>query len=175
MRNITVPGGTATLRDRPEELRVRHHRLVDNATIVALPAIDKVRASRSELEQDGWNIRSARLTGAELQALDERQDAQIVALLASWTLKVPLPDMDTVRDLNPDVYDALLAGVREIGPDVFARPSFDPKPDGVPTLPSEPFDGHERDITVFDSTGASLNGGTSTGTGSSSIAPTTSI
>src|ERR1035441_8373954 len=98
MRTIDIPGGTAQLRDRPEELRVRQHRIVDNATVSALPAFRKINEARRTLERDGIECtnseltREAALSRKESEALMERQDAQIVALLASWTLDRVLPN-----------------------------------------------------------------------------------
>lgn len=139
MRTVEIPGGTARVRDVREEIKIRQQRILDTAVIPAIPAFNKARAERDQWEQDGGDVRLSTLTRQESVALMEFQDAQMVALLHSWTLERPLPDVDTIQDLEPDLYQALLEATREIQntTEVFARDNMDPSPEEEsPTVPS---------------------------------------
>jgi hypothetical protein len=139
---VQIPGGTATLRD-PAELKERHRRLIQNAmfplqgVLQKLPpelvqaaqgngkAAEKARADAEKL------MSSTAMTRQEGAAWGEVKDAVIVALLKEWSLDEPLPNMDTVQDLEPDVYDALSKAAGELGPAVMqtATPTnFEPQP-----------------------------------------------
>ena len=175
MRTISIPGGTAVLRDRPEELKERHHRLMDTAMVAALPAFEKIK-DKEAWESDGVDVRSAKLTRQEAAALMERQDAQVVALLQSWSLDRSLPDLDTIQDLDRETYSALVEAARTVGneTDVFGRPDFSEKPGENPTVPSSDSEKSEREDAESDSTPTSSSDGTSTDTGSSSKSRTKS-
>ena len=164
MRTVEIPGGTAVLRER-EDVRVRNRRLVENATVAAMPALEKVNP---EGEQQN-------LSTEEADSLFALQDATIVALLVSWTLQEQIPTLSTVGDMDPEIYDALAQATRETGAEVVSAESFDPTPDdGSPTQPSGDSESGLRE-DGSPSTPRSRRAGKSTATeGSSEDSPTTS-
>lgn len=173
MKTVDIPGGQATLREK-SDLRVRDRRLVEAAAVAAgplmarLPQDPEQRAAISEVD-----LLSLGISRQEIQTMFDMQDAAIIAALASWTLQEPLPTMDTLGDLNGELYDALGEVTSGVGAEVAAE-TFDP-PDPAspgfeasPTVPlavSEPHSdsqGQESELT-----GTSP----STGTSTSSAAP----
>jgi TATA-binding protein-associated factor Taf7 len=174
-RTIDIPGGTAVLRDRQDEIRVREQRIIDTALVPALPAFSKAR-DRKAWETDGDVVRSSKLTRQESVALMEFQDAQVIALLQSWSLPRELPDIDTIQDLDPLLYAALLDATRVIQSttDVFKRPDVNPESlspaEESPTDPSGDSDKSSREekgFEPFQETEQSSNAGESTGIASS--------
>ena len=130
MRTVDIPGGTATFRDR-EDVRIRHRRLIEAATVAALPALAKINTTDPDAAAKA-------LTGPEATTLFELQDASIVGLLASWTLEGPTPTLETIGDLDPVVYDALAERTRETGAQVAAAEVFKETPEAEsPTVPSD--------------------------------------
>ena len=173
MREVQIPGGTAQLRDRREEIKVRQQRVLDLAWDPAVPVINKVVKARSEWEGDSDKFRLTSLTRQESVLLMDWQDAMIVAVLASWTLPDPLPDVDTVQDLDQDLYNALLEPTREIQlqGDVFRRPSMAASvEEESPTERSSDSAGDAKGAPASGSrkaTRKSTTGSSSTATGSS--------
>ena len=115
-------GGTAYLRD-PADLRERHKRLIRTAMV---PLAEVFAAVPEELAKaasgDGPEAVAARMeaqrivtrgikTRQQAAAMNEVDDAVVVASLLRWTLPDELPTMDTIQDLDPDVYAALLKAV----------------------------------------------------------------
>ena len=154
MRTVEIPGGTAVLRER-EDVKVRHRRLIESATVPAMPALVKVSpdpcvkckgsgkaAKGRDCPVCGGSGTVAKadpeqLTAQEANDLFALQDATIVALLVSWTLPDDIPTLGTVGDMDPVIYDALAEATRTVGASVAAADSFDETPDdGSPTVPS---------------------------------------
>ena len=91
---------SVTLREL-EDLTVRHKRVVESAAIAAGTALMKL----APYEDDLTNVPIAELglSEQEAQSLYHFQDATIVASLESWTLGIPLPTMETIEDLKPEL------------------------------------------------------------------------
>lgn len=140
MLTVSIPGGTAELREK-HEIKVRHKRLVEIASIGAAGALAKLPADQDELESA--TLAELDLTSEEAERLFALQDATIIASLDSWTLPGPIPTLATIGDLDPDVFDALAEATRDTGTALAAGVNFDP-PDpnssGFETSPTEPSD-----------------------------------
>jgi hypothetical protein len=132
MKTVEIPGGNAQLREK-HEIKVRHRRLVESASVGAAVALAKLPSDEAELE--AATLADLDLTTDEADGLFKLQDATIVAALDSWTLPDPIPTLSTVGDLDPDVYDALAEASRELGTAIATEESFDP-----PNPQSEGFD-----------------------------------
>src|SRR5665213_2017140 len=55
-------------------------------------------------KQISWMMATLKTSREDAEALLSQQDAAIVAFLDSWNLTIPLPTMDTVQNLSPDLY-----------------------------------------------------------------------
>lgn len=136
MRDVEIPGGTATLRDR-EDMKMRHRRIVEIASIEASPAVAKARtalvpdpAKPGEMKLDPEKANKIVYTASEAAAMLQAQDATIIAILHSWTLDEPLPTVDTIGDISPGVYDALSAATKDDGADLLVgETNFEESPD----------------------------------------------
>lgn len=110
------------------------------------------------------------LDGRFVGASHRLQRAAIVALLRSWSLPAPLPTMDTIGDMELDVYDALavatapLVQVAMFGENFGPSGATDPASPTVPSSGSEP---GERAQTVPSAgpTDGPSDSSVSTGTG----------
>ncbi len=144
-RIVEIPGGTAVLRD-PDDLKIRHRRLVESAAVAASGVLARIPQDAlgdgSDPEAVAEAAAALSMTRAEADAMYELQDATIVALLERWTLPDDLPTMETVGDMDPKVYDALAEATKAAGAKVAAATDFGPDPeDGSPTVGSEPSNG----------------------------------
>jgi hypothetical protein len=145
MRNVEIPGGSATIRDR-EDILTRHRTLLRATAFVAASAIAKIPRKPGEKpgdpdEVDWDNADKVGLTYTDTAAIMALEDAAIVALLESWTLPAPLPTLDTVQDLAPKLYDALSEAVRRDAVTAVAEVDFgptDPKAEGFSETPTQP-------------------------------------
>jgi hypothetical protein len=141
MKTVDIPGGTATLREKPD-VKVRHRRLVEAAAIEAAPVLAKLPGDEATREaMTETEVLALGVSRKEVHSLFELQDATIVALLASWSLPGELPDMDTIGDLDPELYDALSKASGGLGADITGETFEPPKPDSPgfaesPTVPS---------------------------------------
>ncbi len=115
MRTIDIPGGQAVLRDQPDELRVRQSRLIQTTALAAGALFGKLKevlpTNGQPVDVQALAASMPDMTRTEAATLLEVQDAMLVALLVSWTLPDPLPTMDTVQDMEADVYQTLTAAV----------------------------------------------------------------
>lgn len=175
MQVVEIPGGTASLRER-HELRMRQRRLIEAAGIVALPALRKLPEEVKEGKKDAATIAAAQveLTREEIQSLFDLQNATIVATLASWTLDLEVPTIDTVEDLNPELYEALSNATKKLGREVAQKTNFqasDPKGGEFtdsPTPPSADSGNGSKGDTESGSTETSQTSGTSISSDASS-------
>lgn len=120
---VELPNGyTAYLRD-PADLKERHKRLIRTAMVplaevfAAVPEELAKAASGTGPEAEGARAQAQRIvtrgikTRQQAAAMNEVDDAVVVASLSRWTLPDELPTMDTIQDLDPEVYTALLKAV----------------------------------------------------------------
>ena len=148
MKPVEIPGGNAQLREK-HEIKVRHRRLIEAASVGAAVALSKLPSDPDELETA--TLTDLKLTKDEAGSLFELQDATIVAALDSWTRPEAIPTLATVGDLDPEVYDALAEATSDLGTAIISTESFDP-PDpqspgfaSSPTLPSSASEAALRD------------------------------
>lgn len=140
MKTVEIPGGTAEIRDT-HDVKVRHRRLIESAGVAAAPIIARLPKDGTEFTET--TIADMGLDRHEAELMFELQDATVVALLAGWSLDLPLPTMDTIGDLDTGLYEALGEITRDIGSAVAMGGGFepsDPKASGfsdTPTLPSD--------------------------------------
>lgn len=146
MRTVVIPGGVARFKDR-NEMRGRDSKMVKAATIAAQGALaklpDEARPKPGESEKDAavrmeevLKTTKLDLTQEEAMALLSMKEAIVVAYLASWTLDIPLPTLETIGDLPEEIYDAL---DNAVGGEYLTvtSPDFSPGPDqNSPTGPS---------------------------------------
>jgi hypothetical protein len=140
MKIVAIPGGTASLREA-EDIKVRQRQLVESAYVPALAAMAKLPTSSEELE--AFDVNNATLTRQETASLFELQNATIIAALESWSLPDPIPNMDTIGDLDQDVFDALSEATASLAGEVVADTSFeptDPRGSGFEETPTSPSD-----------------------------------
>jgi hypothetical protein len=139
MKTVDIPGGQAVLREKAD-IKVLHRQLVEAAYIPATSAMEKLPGDLEELEK--FDLTTSSISRTEAQALFDLQSATIVAALASWTRSEPLPTMETVGDLDQDVYDTLSEATASLGNEIVSTESFDaPDPRSAefkasPTTPS---------------------------------------
>lgn len=135
MRTVDIPGGTASLREK-DDVKVRQRQLVESRMVAAASALEKLPGEMSELET--YDITKSNLTAAEADSLFDLQSATIVAALASWSLPAPLPTMDTVGDLDQELYDALSTATAGLAKDVATPEIFEPGDPRAPGFESSP-------------------------------------
>ncbi len=149
---VEIPGGTALLRES-KELRGRDRNLVKAAAMAAADALAKMPEEVQKGKQDDESDEDAavrlaaamadvHLTWQESLSLLELRQATVVASLISWSRDEKLPTMETIGDLEADLYDALDTAIGGVSGAVGAT-DFDPTPnpkDGSPTGDSGPFD-----------------------------------
>lgn len=178
MHTVEIPGGTAEIRDRAD-IKERQRRLVQSAAMAASSVMAKLPDDLASLDtEDAEAVQtvSQAMSGVSLSAADanllqELQDATIVALLASWTLAEPLPTLETVLDLDTDLYDALAQATKDQGVALAQATDFTPDADKAsPTTPSSGSDGPLRADTEQPLTPESSGAGESTATASSTPA-----
>jgi hypothetical protein len=166
MKQVEIPGGTATLRET-SELRGRDRMLVKAASMAARSVISKMLAALpseavakaqagdeeavAEALQDEAVLTTANdafdasLTWEEWLRFLEFRQSVVVAQLVSWTREEPLPTMSTIGDLPADLFDALDAAVGGV-PASVAETDFSPSPDSdSPTSGSSDLSGPSED------------------------------
>jgi hypothetical protein len=141
MKTVDIPDGTACLREK-SDIKNKHQRLVQAAAVAAAPLIAKlpqdVVARGSMTEREVMSLGASR---HEVESLFELQDATIIAVLDSWTLPQELPTMDTLGDLDPDLYQALSNVCAPLGSEITTETFSPPDPrssgfEASPTVPS---------------------------------------
>lgn len=172
MRQVEIPGGTATFRDA-DDLTGRQADLIEAAMMTIAPLFVRLPAlERGEDEtEEAFGRRADEafaalgLTLAESSALLECRRAMVFATLDSWTIDRPVPkSMDEVADLPRSLVSALNAAVggrmMQVGTDY--SPDVDPE---SPTEGSGSSDSPSRDSQELsqipnspESTGTSVTG-----------------
>lgn len=134
-RQVDIPGGKATLRERGE-VRQRDRRRLESASVMASPAMARIQAATKGGDPRDLNLSEVGLSREEFDSLYELQDATILAYLADWTLGRALPqNANDLGDLDADLYDALRTATASDGADTLAPVDFNPSPEpDRPTL-----------------------------------------
>ena len=125
---ITLPGGTAVLKDKSELTNKEMKRLSKAQMVAAAGALHAQELGFDKEDKDTW-VFVARLTPEEMDAVDTFQRAAVVERLVSWTLPRPMPqNIDEVDDLPLSIYTPLTIAAADIkiGDDEF-EVSPDPK------------------------------------------------
>ena len=170
MRTVNIPGGQAVIRER-SDLKVRQRQMIEAAGVVASEAMAKIPKQADNPSEIDWEaLDRAGLSYAEMQSLQQLQNAAILALLAGWSFPEPLPaTLDDVLELPAERYEQLSEAVRSIGAGIVTgETSFepvDPRSAGFaasPTVPSTDSDEPLRDIQESASTGEQPSAGAST-------------
>lgn len=163
---VPIPGGTATLRD-PEDLTERGRRLL-LTTIMPLQAL----AGKMPKDASATDVARSITTRQEAAAMMEVRDAAIIALLKEWTRPEPLPTLDTLLDLDHDVFTALEEAVGPFVADVLraAMPTnFEPQdPSGDNPFGGSATSGRGLKVVANGSSGKRRTSGASTSTAATS-------
>lgn len=175
MRQVEIPGGTATLRDE-DDLTPRHKRALRDAAFAAAPAVARVGVipSGDDQEPDPLVVHSAQdaveqssMSKKDWRRLRELRETAVVVQLASWSLERPLPTEETIGDLETDLYDALIAAVG--GEPVSEATDFSPSPEPAsPTNGSSDSPGPSSESPAPESTPTSPSDGSPSPTANSS-------
>lgn len=135
MKTVNIPGGTAALREKPD-IKVRHRQLVEAAYIPATAVMEKLPGDLEDLE--AFDLSTSKISLTEAQSLFDLQSATIVAALSSWSRPEPIPTMDTIGDLDQDVYDALSEATSSLGQEIVAPENFEPGDPHSPEFTESP-------------------------------------
>ena len=146
MKTVDIPGGKATLREEAE-VKVRHKRIVEAAAVAAATALSKLPGDRESLE--AVKLDELQLTAAEATVLFELQDATIVAALADWTLPDPIPTLDTIGDLDSELYERLAEQTRDLGTAAATDVDFSPPDPSSPGFQASPTPPSDASVTVL--------------------------
>lgn len=105
-REITIPGGTAVLRES-HELTERHRRPIKMIVAQLGP--------NAQEKMLGWQAGTYDLTEHDAELMFKNHDAVIWCYLKSWSLDRPVPDdwREVGNSIPGDVYDALMAACME--------------------------------------------------------------
>lgn len=162
MHPIDIPGGVAKIKD-PADLRGRDTKLIKAYALAAQSVLAKIpeeaRPQPDESKEEAGKRMQKyledhplQLTGEEGMKMLDLKEATMVAYLASWTLDIPLPTMETIGDLPDAIYQALDDAV---GGDAIkiatSSVDFDVNPDkNSPTGPSKSSDSISRAEVSMD-------------------------
>ena len=185
MRTVDVPGGHAQIRELGE-MSVRHRHMVQASFMsvahlyTSLPpellekTVKKGKEGLDARQKANMMILGSGMSEEDAMKFLGQQSSAIVAFLAGWDLNQPLPTMDTVLDLAPDVYDALAVEVAAPAAQLaLGTVNLDPVPREVdPAAPfgeSETSNGQSStpEIPTPKSTGKQRKGSESTATAGS--------
>ena len=99
---IEIPGGKATLRDT---LTIRERREIQRIALDAMGLANQLSGTSVALQP-----KDAELL---MTTQDKMADATLIAYLKEWTLKSPLPTLETITEMDGDVYDAITAAIEK--------------------------------------------------------------
>lgn len=115
---VTIPGGTAVLR---EKLTVRQRRPLIAASVTMSSDLQRRIQDAPEDANGDVAMSDANLTEAEADLMLRMQELTVVAFLESWSLldeagePVPIPTMETLGDIDSEVFDVLSVAVASRG------------------------------------------------------------
>jgi hypothetical protein len=161
MRRIELPnGGWAEVREQAD-VRVKHKHLLRAALTGASTAMRKLPTDLPQLPDDpveraaflqtiDLNALTANgvLNFDDVMALQRVEEIAVAVFTVAWSLKVPPPTVDTVGDMEENVYEAIAAATRKDAAAVMRGVDFDPTPEdkpGSPTGPPNDSNGYSRD------------------------------
>ena len=139
-----ILGGQAVFRDM-EDMRGRDRNLIKAAAAAATGYFSKLPPEVMEPGPEGETpeemvarttplLEGLAFTWQENLAMLELRQATVVAMLQSWTLDRPLPTMDTIGDLEGDLYDSLDEAIGGVTTAIAQGVDLEPSPD-----PDSPF------------------------------------
>jgi hypothetical protein len=99
---IDIPGGTATLRDT---LTIRERRAIQRIALDAMGLANQLTSDSVALQP-----KDAELL---MTTQDKMADATLIAYLQAWSFDKPLPTLDTIDEMDGDVYDAITAAIEK--------------------------------------------------------------
>lgn len=134
MRDVEIPGGTAkfleTSGENRDEIPGRAVKLIKASSLAAMTQLadypelfeplrtveDESGEKRPETADERQArlapvLKGLRLTTEQAMAFDNMREATVVATLHSWTLDRRLPTLETIGDLDGELYGALLEAV----------------------------------------------------------------
>lgn len=135
MRRIELSdGGWADFISTPDEVTERRLRLHRAYLVANQPTVQKIiaagnRNGDTDADQDAVKraIGDAGLSAAEMLAMEEVNDAIIVATLIAWSLDRPLPTVEQVIDLPVSLIEILRVEGANSAPLLMgAKPNFVP-------------------------------------------------
>jgi hypothetical protein len=179
---IEIPGGQATFREKL--VRERDFRTIEAASMAVKavyaktpdPGItDDMTDDEKELALAAYAaaIDAMPMSYEEAQSLITWRHAAIVAFLESWTLRRPLPTMDTIDDLDRDVIMAMAPEAQrlamsltetghvtfQVSPDL-ASPTNDSSGSSGPSSASSPLESTPTPISSPSGESTSTESGT---------------
>jgi hypothetical protein len=126
-------------------MTMRHKRVIRSAGLAALAALKKVESKLpKDLPTDPkerlaivskLDMFELGLNYEEAETFQQMQAANIVAFVADWSFKEPVPTMDTVWDMDEDRYDFIAKVTSDLNNGV-TEVDFSPNPDDVPGNPT---------------------------------------
>lgn len=144
MRRIDLSrGGWAELRSADEIKSVRLRRILRSASTAAIGAMRKIP---DDLPKDAdalaeVDMGAIGLTFDEAESLQRLQEVAVVAFLARWSLKDPLPTTATVGDMDDDLFQEIALATQADAAKFLSTPDrnppdFDPTPEDTPGNPT---------------------------------------
>ena len=101
---IDIPGGTATLKDT---LTIRERRAIQHIALSAMSLANQLTGDSVALNPTD--------AGLLMDTQDQMTDATLIAYLVEWSLGKPPPTLDTIDEMDADVYDAINAAIEKKG------------------------------------------------------------
>jgi hypothetical protein len=146
VKRIELPnGGWAEVREQ-QDLRVMHRRAIQAALGAATVAISKIPASMVDVPDDPEERAAAlekidmseipSLSMDEMLSISRVQEVAVVMFLVAWSLPEPLPTLDTVGDMNIDVFDAIAKVTQKSANALINGIDFAPTPKAEPGNPT---------------------------------------
>ena len=107
---IEIPGGKATLRDT---LTIRERREIQRIALDAMGLANQLTGTSVALQPNAERVQLRKDAELLMTTRDKMADATLIAYLKEWTLKSPLPTLDTITEMDGDVYDAITAAIEK--------------------------------------------------------------
>jgi len=142
MRRIDLPeGGWAEIR-APEDIKsVRLRRMMRSAATAVTPAMRKMPGDlpTDPEELELVDMGAIGLSYEEAEAMQRLQEITVVVFLVRWSRKEPLPTVDTIGNMDDDLFQALAKATQKDAAKYLlddGTPDFDPNPVPEPGNPT---------------------------------------